>query len=865
MAFNPFHAFRRHQKVMFALLTIMAMITFVFCGGYGGKEPLLEKITGWLGLTNQRTGRTVADLYGSSVTEVEIAEARESRMVARQSLATAFMIALGKIGQEEADLMKKPDSPDRVTRLGDLQTKRQKVEAAQMAFFLTPGGDRVEDVLDHLIWRHEADRLGIHFTERDVDAQMRTLSQGHAGVQEVVDQMASGNRYDRARFRREPVEKAVADLFRTELARAVVLESNPASRMSATERSMLLRQLQFGQIPPQFLSFFVPETGPLAVTPYEFRNFMAEQRTEVDIGLFRVPVKPDPKMALGEKDEKTLRALYDRWKDVEPTPESARPGFKEPRRLTVEWIGVLPGDDYWTEQAGKVLPLIPPANLVLAGSSFNTFTIASQLLKADSRTHQAYEAVKDGYQFGRSAWHVGQWDLPIYTAKTHPEMAAGLVGEIGGALATGGTPLSAVLEFQNRALRKNVADLHTVIDQEAPNRVPFAATTVLAGTNPTPFAAAALWYHEDKRPQHLPIDKIRPVVEKKMKTEVAKSVVLAKLREFRKELEEKAKAGPKEAQAYLEKVLKEPWVSLHANMKDAKDQYNLGNDLALLELRKAFEKENPFDPKIAEKFGETFFRAAGGVYQPQALPDDQPFFQGSTESRWSSAEQPFVWWKTEDKAAFVPSFEQARPKVEEAWRLAQARPGSRKEAEALLAKVKEAEGDRQRLLQIAAERKDDPMTELNNVARMVKMPVAMGPSRPEPYKFPDAHKANHKDWLDKIAGLKKKGDAVLLKDQPEQAYYVAVLLTDPKPPSAEEVATAYRGTPGGGMGGMGGGPDPLFREFLRERQAKYRDAIMKELRLAAVGTKGLEDDGRYKLDADFRKDGRDDGPPVEGG
>jgi hypothetical protein len=33
---------------------------------------------------------------------------------------------------------------------------------------------------DHLIWRHEADRLNIYFTARDVDAQMRHLSQGHA-------------------------------------------------------------------------------------------------------------------------------------------------------------------------------------------------------------------------------------------------------------------------------------------------------------------------------------------------------------------------------------------------------------------------------------------------------------------------------------------------------------------------------------------------------------------------------------------------------------------------------------------------------------------------------------------------------------
>ena len=36
MAFNPFHGFRKHQKVVFAMLTILCMLTFVLCSGMGG-------------------------------------------------------------------------------------------------------------------------------------------------------------------------------------------------------------------------------------------------------------------------------------------------------------------------------------------------------------------------------------------------------------------------------------------------------------------------------------------------------------------------------------------------------------------------------------------------------------------------------------------------------------------------------------------------------------------------------------------------------------------------------------------------------------------------------------------------------------
>src|SRR5262249_41899974 len=51
MAFNPFHAFRRHQKVIFALLTIVAMVTFIFCSGVPGtKDFFLESIPEWVGL-----------------------------------------------------------------------------------------------------------------------------------------------------------------------------------------------------------------------------------------------------------------------------------------------------------------------------------------------------------------------------------------------------------------------------------------------------------------------------------------------------------------------------------------------------------------------------------------------------------------------------------------------------------------------------------------------------------------------------------------------------------------------------------------------------------------------------------------------
>src|SRR5262245_11907203 len=88
MAFNPFHAFRKHQKVIFAGLTILCMITFVLAGSssIGGGDffsTLQHAVSGRF----QRTD--VAQLYGSAVTERDIALARAQREVANKYMFLA--------------------------------------------------------------------------------------------------------------------------------------------------------------------------------------------------------------------------------------------------------------------------------------------------------------------------------------------------------------------------------------------------------------------------------------------------------------------------------------------------------------------------------------------------------------------------------------------------------------------------------------------------------------------------------------------------------------------------------------------------------------------------------------------------------
>src|SRR5690606_28365016 len=58
MAFNPFHSFRKHRKVYFAILTIVCMFVFVLSSGIGGGGDVFDQVATWFG-ANRGRGKDV--------------------------------------------------------------------------------------------------------------------------------------------------------------------------------------------------------------------------------------------------------------------------------------------------------------------------------------------------------------------------------------------------------------------------------------------------------------------------------------------------------------------------------------------------------------------------------------------------------------------------------------------------------------------------------------------------------------------------------------------------------------------------------------------------------------------------------------
>src|SRR5438270_11667329 len=98
MAFNPFHAFRKHQKVVFAALPIVGMLTFVMAGGSFAGGDFFSELTRWL--TGRKGTQEVASTYGRRVTDRELVELRRQRRLANEFMQQALLIAQENIYNE---------------------------------------------------------------------------------------------------------------------------------------------------------------------------------------------------------------------------------------------------------------------------------------------------------------------------------------------------------------------------------------------------------------------------------------------------------------------------------------------------------------------------------------------------------------------------------------------------------------------------------------------------------------------------------------------------------------------------------------------------------------------------------------------
>src|SRR5262249_11353736 len=183
-------------------LVIVCMITFVLMSGTG-RGDIFDRITQWV--RSSRGGNAVTTLYGKTVDARQLEEVRRESELTQRAIAIALQLAYGQIQRElgpiQEQLKNKPFDPkaggfDLFQQQFKLQGEQQELQNMQFkTAFEFQGREKPEGQLDVLIWRHQADRLGIQFNNEDIHPQFKRFPTGPIGVSHLPPELHPNTRH----------------------------------------------------------------------------------------------------------------------------------------------------------------------------------------------------------------------------------------------------------------------------------------------------------------------------------------------------------------------------------------------------------------------------------------------------------------------------------------------------------------------------------------------------------------------------------------------------------------------------------------------------------------------------------------------
>lgn len=873
MAFNPFHAFRKHQRPLMAALAIFCMIMFVVQIGFGRADPV-NQVMSWFGAGRGR-GAVVATLHGKKVTEGDLAKLRRDRDLASNYLMwVARGSALSKIGKMLEQAQQNRDNPGsqqldpditqylglwfqiyqgqfQLTRSQRYQFAREFLqrillrrtlqrdsnsdaarsldELAKVFSFEVWANDPrrpareyyfggtadTAELLDFILWEQQADRLGIVLTETDVIAAVN-----HEGADQGV---VTPPRFAGDKFTEEALRQlsAVRNASPDQLAQALNREFRRVMAMEAVLGAEGgVRSVREGVVPQM----------PAAGTPREFLEWYRNQRTTLKVAVLPIPVKRFVDQIKEAPPESILKTLYEQYKGEEPDPSKPGPAFKEPRRVRVETVSAR-SDSPFYQDAARAKALTAPAARLTAPVAAGLF--GGPLGGAASAVWPlAFDPLQREYDF--YAGDVRSWmerngvGIDVNDRRPAYAGAVGLaVGATPGSLLAAGTAVAATDTYYNVRTAR------------------LAGSLAGAGASGQPLAEIGL--PVPYMTTVLPEREVEARLFARVVDGLAPGLVTQNLDTVATELA-KLKNRPDEAKAYVAKAVKEYALTLH-EMAEARTGYELENDPALKPLKEAVAAADRglTDPNGPPPDVARVVLSGVGVYDPQRYPI------GS----WTGVKEPFLWWRVDDFPARERPYEVVRGQVEAAWRFEKARALARAEAERVEAAVKKYTADNPSVSETLKVIEADKVLrsfgtdfELDNVARLLPESTP----RPDigqqyrPYTVPyDRIPYPRPDFLDRLMSLKAPGDVTVVRDKPAATFYV-VLLEQRSDPTR----SGGNFDPKGFLleYGNAANRESLWRQqFMTDVRRDYTRELLKQMRSEATGGK-VDEDGNIILPAD---------------
>jgi hypothetical protein len=950
MAFNPFHYFRKHQKAIFAVVTIVIMFVFILQFGRG---DAFERMLYYVGAGKAR-GTVVATLNGTKVREVELEKLARHRRAASDFLfRTAWdahprvlsdllskelkttskdlsLLTLRAIAQRtqtrHMELVQFPfqvgrmppqfqimmmqnmvnrtvpeierdltdleiqagksevkDDEDRLLIVQKLTAilgfqlwltaRPQNLNLAMSRFspedlYFGGGYKTVDERLDFILWKQQADRLGIQLSDADLAREINREAAGFEVFEDParIDFDKDRKFVDFVRSRRDPglnvkdMVEALRDEFRVVMAQGILVGLEPGVR--------------------SYRTLFGGTTSPAAVTPDEFLNFFREYRTKLRLTLLAVPAEKFIDKVKETPTERQLRDRYNLFKEKEPLPTSRDPGFKEPRRIVVEYVTASPEDPFYHEQARKQAQLLRRAmdprfraGACYGAGSFTPLGAGPLGAVLASAVPLAFDPVQAAYQ--NSLMSAKQMDTRFppageelveldYQARldlarvARPTGIASLVGVLAGPGNgfTGLTSLYAGMYHdelfgslpphkggKSGELGGSVRQgLSVVLGSADPQQL--FPLLVMAATGPAERGTGKRWV---LKPETLSPHEMTPVLQASLEERLAVGLLKSNLETITTELE-KLRSDPKKADEYLAKAVKEYHLARH-QMKEPMSQHTMldrlenGADIGINGLKDAFQKRrvgmplNAFVDFLFER--QSMFGRSRAVFEAEFLDNPAP------------RERAFLHWLREDLPARVRPFEAVRADVVHAWKMEKARQLARQAAEEIEATInnnrkKWTPADAVRYLR-EKQAGLGPLFELDDVSQFVQpRDVQMVKSgNYQRYQVPEdrAKLLPHAppDMVRQFLTLEQPGDATVIADLPAKTFYVAVLMARDEP-TVKDFSQVYALPPR---------VDLLYRLCRRERMEEYRRSVLEQLRRES-GAK-LDKDGRYQVPDEIRQ------------
>src|SRR5262245_57148674 len=358
MAFNPFHGFRKYRKTMFAVLTIICMFVFILSSGLGVVADLLNR--SFFGGSKYPE---VANVDGRKIDTEELKQVYNRRKLANEFMSMAVSRSqelvirdlqsrlesmpvtirpqiqdamskrfIGQFGREYfIDYYRSIPRYVRMVEAGigilerdkknaeaDLLRKFQRVmiqDQGRRDFFgeVYFGGTlRGQDLVDFMVWKWAADKRDIHLSTEAVQRMWRDEVGDDADSAATAVEEFMKNQSANKRMPVTLLLDSLADEFRVRLVKAALLGETTKN----------------------------PATIGAYVTPYEFSKYYSDIRTNIRTNLLPVTVDSFVDKVTDKPTEPQLNDLFRKHRNEESAPDKEQPGFKEGKKVKIEWIAM---------------------------------------------------------------------------------------------------------------------------------------------------------------------------------------------------------------------------------------------------------------------------------------------------------------------------------------------------------------------------------------------------------------------------------------------------------------------------------------------------------------------------------------------